>query len=158
MLGIVVAGRAPMKQAVSYTALCFGLLCACGACGGRTSSDQLGLDASPDASAEANPQELDASEGGIGVALTIPLGQYTGCTASTVNIGGNVEATGGGDGTVTLSTDGDGGVYAALSFAPYVSGTVAFAPTSSATAALTAGPFDVQTLDTNNASATVGAK
>ena len=143
------------------------LAAACFACGATAPVDPVGASPSRDASAEASPPPAPgASDGGLGVALTLPVGQYTGCTAATVNIAGNLEATNGGNGTVTLSMDGEGGVSGALSFdqinagdpsahVVVARGTIGFAPTSSTTAALNAGSFDIQTLDGNNVSASV---
>jgi hypothetical protein len=128
------------------------LVAACFACGAVAPADP--------------PAVLDASGAGTGAALTVPIGQYTGCTMSTVNLAANLEATNGGNGTVTLSMDGEGGVSGALAFDQFnagdpsahvvvASGTIGFAPTSSTTAALNGGAFDIQTLDGNNVSTSV---
>jgi hypothetical protein len=95
-----------------------------------------------------------SSEEGVGVALTIPVGSYTGCTAALDTVGPAGEGGSGGSGTVNLSTDGAGGLSGVLalelsglpSSRPWFSGTIGFAPTSSTTAALSGGPFDIETL------------
>ena len=126
-----------LTRKATRAALTGALVVACFACGGKTSSDGT-LGVSFDASA-------DASE--LGAALTIPVGAYTDCKAITSEISGNIEAVGGGKGTVTLAADGDGRVSAVLAFERWMSGTVVLAPTSSVTAALTAGPFVIETMD-----------
>jgi hypothetical protein len=110
---------------------------------------------------------VDASDGGFGVALTIPVGEYTGCAVSTVEIAANLEASNGGNGTLTLSMNGGGGVSAGFSFQQFnagnpnahvivASGTLAFAPTSGTTAASIGGPFAIETQSANyNMSLTV---
>jgi hypothetical protein len=89
------------------------------------------------ASATKDGTSADAS-------LTIPLGVYTGCATTLVNIAGNSEGTSGGDGTVTLSADGKGSISGVLAFDQWLNGTVAFTPTNGTTAVLTAGPFELQ--------------
>jgi len=125
------------------------------ACGAKSSLDGVAVGRSPDASIEGGSPALDAATTVGSVALTLPIGTYTGCTSSTVNLAANTEAVGGGDGTVTVAVDGSGQLSAALSFAPYLSGIVSLVPTSATTAALTAGSFDARTLDWNGASVSV---
>jgi len=128
------------------------VLAACLACGAVASSDPASV--------------ADASTAVTGDALTIAIGQYTSCSVSTVNVTANLEASNGGNGTVTLSADGDGGLSAALSFdqlnvgdpgahVVVASGTLGFAPTTGTTAALSAGSFAMQTLDGNNVGTSV---
>lgn len=113
------------------------------ACGARTAGDWT-LDVAADASGDAHA---------IGAALTIPVGTYPDCAVTTIELRRNLEAAAGGKGTVTLSADGAGRVSAALSFGRWLSGTVTATPTSGNTAALSPGPFDLQTMDTTFASA-----
>jgi hypothetical protein len=89
----------------------------------------------------------DSTEKELGAKLTIPVGTYTGCTTSLVEVGPHIEAVSGGEGTVTLSVAGDGTLNAALSFDQRLSGTVAFAATSSTTAGLGMGPFEIAMFD-----------
>jgi hypothetical protein len=128
------------------------LAVACFACSGGSTADTSGtgttLGNSRDASADdGNSGAVTATDAGLRAALTIPIGTYTGCSVVTVSVSGNSEGTSGGDGTVTLSADGSGTLSGVLSFEPFLSGPVAFAPTSSVTAALTNGPFDLETTD-----------
>ena len=94
----------------SFSSIVGGALAAaCFACGATAPADQASGGASSDASAEASPPpSVDASEGGLGVALTIAVGQYTGCSASTIIVAPNLSAVNGGNGTLTLAMNGGG--------------------------------------------------
>lgn len=116
--------------------------------------DATAVDAPPPV--DAYQHALDASEGGLGIALTIPVGVYTECTATVDSVVHGLNETGGGGmGTVTLATDGDGGISVALTFQPCVSGTAAFAPTSTTTAGSTAGSLDIGSSCSSTVSLTV---
>jgi hypothetical protein len=126
---------------------------------GSTVIADASVESSIDGAAEASVIDGRA---GAPVTLSVPVGAYTGCVATTVVVaqvdGGlpglpvvgvrTVNASGGGSGTVNLSTSGDGGVATVLAFEPWVSGTVTFTPTSSTTAASSAGPFDIEAEET----------
>jgi hypothetical protein len=129
------------------TASIGGLAVACFACSGKSTAGTTQGNSLDAAAGAGNSGAVTSAEAGLGVALTIPVGTYTGCTAVTVSMSGNSEGTGGGDGAVTLSADGDGTLSGVLSFEPFLSGPVAFAPTSSVTAGLTNGPFTLETTD-----------
>ena len=124
------------------------LLVTLGACGSRTSVDSLVIGGAADAGGASG----DAS---ATLALTIGLGTYPGCVATTVNVAPHEDVTAGADGKMTLSLAGPGELSVALAFPTSLTGTVAVAPTSARTAALATGSFTAQTLDFNNASATV---
>ena len=49
-----------------------------------------------------------STETELGAKLQVPVGAYTGCTTSLVEVRPHIEAVSGGGGTVTLSVAGDG--------------------------------------------------
>jgi hypothetical protein len=90
----------------------------------------------------------DSTETELGAKLTIPVGDYAGCTTTIVGVRPRSVGTGGGDGTVRLSAADDGSLSADVSFGQWLTGTMAFTATSSTTAGLSASPFEVEVLDT----------